>query len=130
MVIFLFFMAAHYQLNLSTCKAFRRSVDWIIIFFIDHYLAGCPLNALTITRPDDWHIHLRDGAALARTVPDIARTFHRTICMPNLVPPVKTVADTLDYRERIMAHVPAGVAFDVDGAVSYRPNRPCGNCQN
>lgn len=112
MVIFLFFMAAHYQLNLSTCKAFRRSVDWIIIFFIDHYLAGCPLNALTITRPDDWHIHLRDGAALARTVPDIARTFHRTICMPNLVPPVKTVADALAYRERIVAHVPTGVTFD------------------
>jgi dihydroorotase len=82
------------------------------MIFIYHHSVGCPLNALTITRPDDWHIHLRDGAALARTVPDIARTFHRTICMPNLVPPVKTVAEALAYRERIMAHVPADTAFD------------------
>lgn len=82
------------------------------MIFIDHHSVGCPLNALTITRPDDWHIHLRDGAALARTVPDIARTFHRTICMPNLVPPVKTVTEALAYRDRIMAHVPTGTAFD------------------
>jgi dihydroorotase len=45
---------------------------------------------LTITRPDDWHIHLRDGAVLANTVADVARYFGRAICMPNLVPPVKT----------------------------------------
>jgi dihydroorotase len=70
------------------------------------------LNTLTLTRPDDWHIHLRDGAALARTVPDSAQHFHRVICMPNLVPPVKTVSDALAYRERIMAQVPEGISFD------------------
>ena len=64
-------------------------------------------QTLTIIRPDDWHIHLRDGAALARTVPDCARTFNRVICMPNLVPPVKTVTEALAYRERIMAHLPS-----------------------
>lgn len=70
------------------------------------------MNTLTLTRPDDWHIHLRDGLALARTVPDSAQHFHRVICMPNLVPPVKTVSDALAYRERIMAHVPEGMMFD------------------
>lgn len=70
------------------------------------------MNTLTITRPDDWHIHLRDGAALAHTVPAAAQHFNRLICMPNLVPPVKTVADAAAYRERIMAHVPANRAFD------------------
>lgn len=70
------------------------------------------LDHITITQPDDWHIHLRDGDALARTVPDAARQFHRVICMPNLVPPVKTVAEAEAYRARIMAHVPEGVAFD------------------
>lgn len=70
------------------------------------------MNTLTITRPDDWHIHLRDGAALAHTVPAAAQHFNRLICMPNLVPPVKTVADAAAYRERIMAHAPANRAFD------------------
>ena len=50
---------------------------------------------LTITRPDDWHIHLRDGAVLANTVPDVARYFGRAIIMPNLAPPVKTTAGLL-----------------------------------
>ena len=73
-------------------------------------------QTLTIIRPDDWHIHLRDGAALARTVPDCARTFNRVICMPNLVPPVKTVTEALAYRERIMAHLPTydGLARQFD----------------
>ncbi|MDO4223571.1 MAG: dihydroorotase [Acinetobacter sp.] len=70
------------------------------------------MQTLTILQPDDWHAHLRDGLALKRTVPDLARQFHRAICMPNLVPPVKTVAEAEAYRERIMAHVPEGIAFD------------------
>lgn len=70
------------------------------------------IQILTITRPDDWHIHLRDGLALARTVPDIARTFNRVMCMPNLVPPVTTVDAANQYRTRIMAHVPKGMEFD------------------
>ena len=66
---------------------------------------------LTITRPDDWHVHLRDSSALTLTVPDTARTMGRAIVMPNLKPPVTTVADALAYRERIMAHCPVGTVF-------------------
>ena len=66
------------------------------------------MNTITLLQPDDWHVHLRDGLALKRTVPDLARQFARAICMPNLVPPVKTVAEAESYRERIMAHVPEG----------------------
>ena len=70
------------------------------------------MNTLTITRPDDWHIHLRDGAALAHTVPAAAQHFNRLICMPNLVPPVRTVEEAAAYRDRIMTHAPQGSAFD------------------
>ena len=67
---------------------------------------------LTLTRPDDWHIHLRDGAALARTVPDVARVFGRAIIMPNLVPPVVDAATAVAYRQRIEAHIPADTPFE------------------
>lgn len=67
---------------------------------------------LTIARPDDWHVHLRDGAALAHTVPAIARYFGRAIVMPNLVPPARTTAEALAYRERILAARPAGSRFE------------------
>lgn len=60
------------------------------------------ITELTIIQPDDWHIHLRDNQALATTVPHAADSFNRVICMPNLVPPVKTVADARAYRERIL----------------------------
>ena len=56
---------------------------------------------LTITRPDDWHVHLRDGAALQRTCADLARYFGRAVIMPNIVPPAATVAQALEYRDRI-----------------------------
>lgn len=59
---------------------------------------------ITLTRPDDWHIHLRDGDSLARTVADAERQFQRTIVMPNLVPPVLNAEQALAYRERILAH--------------------------
>lgn len=61
------------------------------------------MSELTITRPDDWHVHLRDGAALPHTCADMARYFGRAIVMPNLSPPVATVAEALAYRERIVA---------------------------
>jgi dihydroorotase len=64
------------------------------------------MTQLTITRPDDWHLHLRDGQLLAYTVPDAARYFGRAIVMPNLLPPVLNTAQALAYRERIMAHRP------------------------
>ncbi|HNF90529.1 MAG TPA: dihydroorotase, partial [Thiobacillaceae bacterium] len=70
------------------------------------------MDRLTLTRPDDWHLHLRDGAMLAAVLPDTARRFGRAIVMPNLKPPVRTVADANAYRERILAALPAGMAFE------------------
>ena len=67
---------------------------------------------LTLTRPDDWHLHLRDGAALTTTVPDTARAFYRAIVMPNLKPPVETVEAAIAYRQRILAALPTGMTFD------------------
>ena len=69
------------------------------------------MQELTITRPDDWHVHFRDGAALAHTVPPTARTFARAIVMPNLVPPVKNAEQAMAYRERLLAAAPAGSGF-------------------
>ena len=67
---------------------------------------------LTITRPDDWHLHLRDGAMLDRVVPDTARCFARAIVMPNLKPPVTTVDAAAAYRDRILAVLPEGHGFE------------------
>ena len=67
---------------------------------------------LTITRPDDWHLHVRDGDALATVVPHTAAQFGRAIIMPNLRPPVTTAAQALAYQARIQAAVPAGVSFE------------------
>ena len=69
-------------------------------------------STLTLTRPDDWHLHVRDGAALAAVVPHTAAQFARAIIMPNLRPPVTTAAQALAYKARIRAAVPAGVAFE------------------
>jgi len=71
-----------------------------------------PPDTLTITRPDDWHVHLRDGAALATLVPHTAAQFGRALIMPNLRPPVTTTAQALAYRARILASIPAGMAFE------------------
>lgn len=68
-------------------------------------------QTLQITRPDDWHLHLRDGAALQTTVAAAGRGFGRGIVMPNLTPPVTTVAEALAYRERILAARPAGLQW-------------------
>ncbi len=70
------------------------------------------MQHITLTRPDDWHLHLRDGAALATTVPHTARCFARAIIMPNLKPPVTTTAMALAYRARILAALPAGQSFE------------------
>ena len=69
-------------------------------------------DTLTLTRPDDWHIHFRDGAVMRSVLPDTARVFARAIAMPNLKPPVVTVAEAAAYRERLLAAVPAGVQFE------------------
>jgi dihydroorotase len=66
---------------------------------------------ITLPRPDDWHLHLRDGAMLRAVLPETARHFARAIIMPNLVPPVVTLADAKAYQARIMAALPQGMAF-------------------
>ena len=68
-------------------------------------------EAITIRRPDDWHVHFRDGTMLKTVLPLTARQFARAIVMPNLVPPVTTVAEARAYRRRILAALPAGVEF-------------------
>ncbi|MEE3069543.1 MAG: dihydroorotase [Pseudomonadota bacterium] len=68
-------------------------------------------QSITIRRPDDWHLHLRDGAMLAGIAPETARHFARAIIMPNLVPPVVTGSDAAAYRERILAAIPEGADF-------------------
>ncbi|MEY2808500.1 MAG: hypothetical protein RLZ66_11, partial [Pseudomonadota bacterium] len=69
-------------------------------------------SQITLTRPDDWHLHVRDGAALDTVVPHTAAQFGRAVIMPNLKPPVTTAAQALAYKQRILAAVPAGVQFE------------------
>ena len=69
-------------------------------------------QSLTITRPDDWHLHLRDGAMLKSVLPETTRHFGRAIIMPNLVPPVVTAAQAKAYRDRIMAAMPKDASFE------------------
>ncbi|MBA4214436.1 MAG: dihydroorotase [Polaromonas sp.] len=69
-------------------------------------------DTLTITRPDDWHLHVRDGDALRTVVPHTAAQFARAIIMPNLKPPVTTAAQAVAYRDRIRAAVPEGMSFE------------------
>ena len=71
-----------------------------------------PTTRLTLTQPDDWHLHLRDGAVLATVLPDTARRFARAIVMPNLKPPVTTVEQARAYRERIIKALPPGASFE------------------
>jgi dihydroorotase len=70
------------------------------------------MTELTLIRPDDWHVHVRDGAALHSVVPATARQFARALIMPNLRPPITTAAQALAYRDRIAAAVPDGLSFE------------------
>ncbi len=74
-------------------------------------MSDTEIQRLTITKPDDWHLHLRDGEMLEGVIRYSARDFSRAIIMPNLVPPVVTTDDASAYRERIMASLPAGMEF-------------------
>ena len=74
------------------------------------------VDTLTLARPDDWHLHVRDGAMLAAVLPHTARQFGRAIIMPNLKPPVTTTEMARAYRERIVAAIPAGVKFEIGRA--------------
>ena len=80
---------------------------------------------ITLRRPDDWHLHLRDGAMLRAVLPESARHFARAIVMPNLVPPVVTGDQAAAYRDRILAALPAGIGLRAaDDAVPDRDHRP------
>lgn len=70
------------------------------------------MQQLTLTRPDDWHLHVRDGDMLANVIPDTAHRFARAIIMPNLKPPVTTTEQAQAYRQRIVATIPSGVKFE------------------
>ena len=74
--------------------------------------ASSLIQQISITRPDDWHLHLRDGAAMASVLPHTAAQFARAIVMPNLKPPVTTTAQAGAYRERILAALPSGMHFE------------------
>ena len=67
---------------------------------------------ITIRKPDDWHLHVRDGEMLKAVLPYTAKNFARAILMPNLIPPVRTMAECIAYRERVMAAVPPGAKFE------------------
>jgi dihydroorotase len=70
------------------------------------------MDRISLVRPDDWHLHLRDGPAMASVLADTARVFARAIVMPNLKPPVTTTQQALHYRERILGELPPGSAFE------------------
>jgi len=70
------------------------------------------MDRISLRRPDDWHLHLRDGASMASVLADTARRFGRAIVMPNLKPAVRTTQQALHYRERILAALPEGAAFE------------------
>lgn len=70
------------------------------------------MQKLTIIRPDDWHLHLRDGAALKAVLPHTVRQFARAVIMPNLKPPVRSLAEATAYRDRIITAIPAGQQFE------------------
>ncbi|MHB8353204.1 MAG: dihydroorotase [Burkholderiales bacterium] len=79
---------------------------------VESGLSAQTVARLTLTRPDDWHLHLRDGDVLASVLPDTARRFARAIVMPNLKPPVTTTEQALAYRERILATLPTNMLFE------------------
>jgi dihydroorotase len=100
--------------NPHAFRAGRAGCRGLVKCVIQPFALGSNRHALTLTltRPDDWHLHVRDGAALAAVVPDTARRFGRALIMPNLRPPVTTVEQAAAYRQRILAAVPAGLKFD------------------
>ena len=84
------------------------------------------MRSITIRRPDDWHVHFRDGEILRQVVPFTARVFGRAIVMPNLTPPVTTKAMAAAYRERILSAVPAGtVRLKPRSGIVSRPQGGC-----
>jgi dihydroorotase len=87
-------------------------------------LASSLASSLVLTRPDDWHLHVRDGATMASVVPATARQFARAIVMPNLRPPITSAQAAADYRARILAAVPAGLKFEPLMVIYLTDNTP------
>ncbi len=87
------------------------------------------MQEITLTQPDDWHLHLRDGAALATVVPHTAAQFARAIVMPNLKPPVTTAAQAVAYAQRIQAAVPAHMKFEPLMTLYLTDNLPASEIQ-
>src|SRR5215469_15089985 len=78
----------------------------------NHALANAPMTTrITIRKPDDWHLHVRDGEMLKSVLPHTARQFGRAILMPNLVAPIRTTLEAIAYRERVLAALPHGARF-------------------
>ena len=90
----------------------------------EHEAGRSAMNELTIARPDDMHLHLRDGEAMAAVLPDTARRFARAIVMPNLKPPVITIDEAARYRDRILAALPAGMTFEPLMSLYLTDNTP------
>jgi dihydroorotase len=84
------------------------------------------VKSIRLARPDDWHLHLRDGDALAAVLPHTAQRFARAIVMPNLSPPVTTAAQAIDYRRRILERLPAGLKFEPLMTIYLTDNTPPG----
>lgn len=84
------------------------------------------MQSITLTRPDDWHLHVRDGASLAAVIGHTAAQFQRAIIMPNLRPPVTTTAAALAYRERILAALPRDTGFEPLMTLYLTDNTPAG----
>ena len=81
-------------------------------------------SRIIIRKPDDWHLHVRDGAMLKAVMPFTAKHFGRAILMPNLIPPVTTTKDAVAYRERVMAALPTGLDLQaVDDLLPHRRHR-------
>ena len=89
-----------------------------------------PQNLLTLTRPDDWHVHLRDGEVLPHVLAHTAAQFARAVVMPNLKPPVTTTALAQDYRQRILQALPFGLAFDPLMTLYLTDNTPASEIES
>ncbi len=96
-----------------------------------HFVIDNPqmTDTLTLTRPDDWHLHVRDGDALHTVVPHTAAQFARAVIMPNLRPPVTTAEQALAYKQRILAAVPPGVQFEPLMTLYLTDNLPADEIQ-
>jgi dihydroorotase len=92
-------------------QASRRLFSTITTKAATANAAASSSDTLVITRPDDWHLHVRDGAGLQSVVPHTAQVFGRAIIMPNLVPPVTSAAQAIEYKNRITSATPANSSF-------------------